>query len=83
MDEISHNIETLIKADEKVGFDYERHVELRMELVRQVDEAGSHIKGKYSLINQMDTKVQTLEEKKHHSEAHCYKAMKDIDIIKV
>ena len=56
---------------------------LYVELVCQVDEAGALIRGKYSLINQMDTKVQTLEEKKHHSEAHCYKAMKDIDIIKV
>ena len=83
MYERSHIIKKLRKAAEKVEFEDESHIELIMELVCQVDEAGALIRGKYSLINQMDTKVQTLEEEKHHSEAHCYKAMEDIDIIKV
>ena len=61
-DESSHIIEKLRKVDETTEFEYEHHIELRMELVRQVDEAGSHIKGKYSLINQMEIKVREIEE---------------------
>ena len=49
------------KSAEKVEFEDESHIELIMELVCQVDEAGALIRGKYSLINQMDTKVQTLK----------------------
>ena len=83
LDESSHTIEKLIKAAEKVEFEDERHIELRMELVWQVDEAGALIKEKYGLINQLETKVQDLEEKKHRSEACCCKVMKDMDCMKV
>ena len=44
-----------------------------MELAQKVDEAGSLTKEKDGLINQLDTKVQDLEEDKHHSEERCYK----------
>ena len=54
-----------------------------MELVWKVDEAGALIKEKDGLINQLETKVQDLEEGKHRSESHCCKAMKDIDCLKV
>ena len=38
LDEIRHTIEKLIKEDEKVEFEDERHIDLVMELVWQVDE---------------------------------------------
>ena len=69
MDEISHNLEKLIKSAENVEFEYERHIYLIMGLVRQVDEAGALIKDKYGLINQLETKVQDPEKENHHIEA--------------
>ena len=35
------------------------------------------------MINQLETRVQDLEEKKHRSEAHCCKATQDMDFMKV
>ena len=61
MDESSHTIEKLRKAAEKVEFEDEHHIELRMELVWKVDEAGALTKEKDGLINQLETKVQDLE----------------------
>ena len=58
LDESSHTIEKLRNSAERVKFEDERHIELRMELVWQVDEAGTLIKEKYGLINQLETKVQ-------------------------
>ena len=46
LDESSHTIEKMRKAAEKVEFEDERHVELRMELVWQVDKAEALIKDK-------------------------------------
>ena len=54
-----------------------------MELLWKVDEAGEIIKQKYGLINQLETKVQNLEEEKHLSEARCCKAMQDMECTKV
>ena len=71
------------KAAERVEFEDERHIKLRMELVWQVDESGALIKEKNSLIDQLETKVQDLEEEKHRSEARCCKAMQDMDCMKV
>ena len=51
MDESSHTIEKLRKAAEKAEFEDERHIELRIELLWQVDVAGAIIKEKYGLIN--------------------------------
>ena len=65
LDESIHTIEKLRKDAEKVEFEDERHIELRMELVWQVDKARALIKKKDGLINQLETKVQDLEEKKH------------------
>ena len=56
LDESSHTIEKLIKAAEKVEFEDERHIELIMKLVWQVDEAGSLIKERDGLINQLGEK---------------------------
>ena len=50
------------KSAERVEFEDERHIDLRMELVRQVDKVGKLIKDKYSLINQLETKYHKLEE---------------------
>ena len=83
MDKSNHTIEKLRKAAEKVEFEDERHIELRMELVWHVDKGGSLIKEKDDLINQLETKVQDLEEEKHRSEAHCCKAMQDMDCMRV
>ena len=69
MDERSHIIEKLRKAAEKVEFEYERHIELIMEWMRQVDEAGELIKDNGNLINQLETKAQELEGEKHGIEA--------------
>ena len=82
MDESSHTIEKLRKAAEKVEFEDERHVELKMELLWQVDNAGALIKEKDGLY-QLETKVQDLEEEKHRSEARCCKAMQDMECMKV
>ena len=83
LDESSHTIEKLRKASEKVEFEDERHIELRMELVWQVDEDGALIKEKYGLIKKLETKVQYLEEEKHRSEARCCKAMQNMECMKV
>ena len=83
LNENSHTIEKLRKEAEKVEFEDERHIELRMELVWQVDEARALIKEKEGLINQLETKVQDLEEAKHQSEACCCKATQDMDLMKV
>ena len=53
LDESSHTIEKLRKAAEKVEFEDERHIELRMELVRQVDEAEELIKYTNNLMNKL------------------------------
>ena len=79
----SNTIEKLRKSAEKVEFEDERHIELRMVLVRQVDEDKSLIKDKYGLINQPETKVQDCEEQKHRSEARCCKATQDMACMKV
>ena len=71
------------QSAEKIEFEDERHIDLRMELVRQVDKVRSLIKDKYSLINQLKTKVQELEEYKHQKEDLCCKSMQDMDGIKV
>ena len=81
MDKISHIIEKMRKEAEKVEFEDERHIDIRMELVWKVDEAGALIKEKDGLINQLETKVQDLEEEKHRSEARCCKAMQDMEFI--
>ena len=52
LEKIIHTLEELRKSAEKVEIEDERHIELNMELVRQVDEAGALIKEKYILINQ-------------------------------
>ena len=83
LDESSHTIEKLRKSAEKVAFEDERHIDLTMELVWQVDEARALIKEKESLINQMETKVQDLEEEKYRSESLCCKSMQDMDCMKV
>ena len=83
MDEISHTIEKLRKEAEKVEFEDDLHIEITMELVWQVDKAGALIKEKDGLINQLETKVQDLEEEKHLSEACCCKAMQDMEWMKV
>ena len=71
------------KSSEKVEFEDDIHIELIMELVWKVDEAGALIKEKEGLINQLETKLQDLEEEKHQSEARCCKATQDMDCIKV
>ena len=53
-----------------------------MELLWQVDKDRALIKEKYGLINQLKKKVQDLEEEKHQSESHCFKAMQDMDCMK-
>ena len=57
LDESSHTIEKEIKEAEKLEFEDERHNDLIMELVRQVDEAILLIKDKDSMINQLGTQV--------------------------
>ena len=57
LDEISHTIEKLIIAAEKIDFEDERHIGLRMELLQQVDKAGALIKDKDGLVIQMETKL--------------------------
>ena len=42
----------MIKAAEKAYFEDERHIEIRMKLVWQVEKAGALIKEKDSLIKQ-------------------------------
>ena len=54
-----------------------------MELLWQVDEAGSLIKDEDGLINQLETKVQDLEEEKNWSEVPCCKEMQDMECMKV
>ena len=44
LDESRNTIEKLRKATENLECKYEHHIEIRMELVRQVDESGSLIK---------------------------------------
>ena len=60
MEELSHTVEKLRKAAEKVEFEDERHIELKMELLWKVDKAGALIKEK-DVLNQLETKVQDLE----------------------
>ena len=55
--EIIHTIQKMIEAAEKVEFEDGRHIEFIMELVRQVDNVGTLIKEKDSLINQLETKL--------------------------
>ena len=78
MDESIHTIEKLRKASENVGFEDERHIELRMELVWHIGEAGALIKEKYSFINKMETRVHYLEEDNHISESPCCKSIQDM-----
>ena len=54
-----------------------------MELVWEVDEAGALIKEKEVLINQLEKKVQDIEEEKHLIEASCCKVMQDMEYMKV
>ena len=51
--------------------------------MQQVADAGSLIKEKDSLINQLETKVQDLEEDKHLSKARCLKAIQYMYFIQV
>ena len=62
MDGSRHTIEKLTKEDERVEFEDERHIDLVMELVRQVENDESIIKDEDDLINQLETKVQEPEE---------------------
>ena len=71
------------KTAEKVEFKDDIHIELIMELVWKVDEAGALIKDKDGLINQLETKVQDPEEEKHQSEARCCKSMQSMDCMNV
>ena len=48
----------------------------------QVDEVGGLIKEKYGLINQLETKLQDIEEEKYRSEARCCKSMQYMDCTK-
>ena len=82
LEEISHTVEKLRKTAEKVEFEDERHIELRMELLWLVDNAGALIKEKDGL-KQLEKKVQDLEEEKHRSEARRCKAMQDMECMKV
>ena len=68
MNESIHTIEKLIKVAKKVQFEYERHIELIIEFVRQVGEAGALIKDKNGLITNWK-KVENLEEYNYQSEA--------------
>ena len=61
----SITIQKMIKAAEKVEFEDGHHIEFIMELVRQDNNAGTLIKEKDSLINQLETKLQDLEEYKY------------------
>ena len=51
--EIIHTIEKLIKADEKIDFEYLCHTEIIIKYLLQVDEDGPRIIEKVSLINQV------------------------------
>ena len=62
LDESVHTVGKLRKSDEKVEFEDELHIEIRMEFMWQVDYSRSIIKDKYVLINQLEIKVQDLEE---------------------
>ena len=61
MDEKSHAIEKLRKAYEKLESEYEHHVDIIMELVRQVFKDGEIIKDKDGLINQQEKRCRTLK----------------------
>ena len=66
------------KSVQHIEFRYESHIEHGIKLLWQVDDAGELFKEICSLINQLETKFQDLEEEKHRSEAQCCKAMKDM-----
>ena len=51
--------------------------------MRQLDEAGALIKDKNGLINQLETKIQDLEEDNHWSESLCCKSIQDMEYMKV
>ena len=61
LNEISHIIEKLIKSAEKVGFEYDIHIELIMVLMRRVEKAGALIKYTYGLIKKLEKKCSTLK----------------------
>ena len=44
-----------------VDFEDERHIEIIMDLVQQIDKARSFIKEKDILINKLETKVHNFE----------------------
>ena len=53
LDESSHTIEKLRKSAKRVGFEEELHIEIRMELVQQIDKAVELIEDKYCVINKI------------------------------
>ena len=61
LDESRHNFEKLMKSDEKVEFEDELRIELKMELVRKVDNVVALINDKDNLKHQRGKKVQDLE----------------------
>ena len=74
--ESSRIVEKLINAAEKGKLEDETNIELIMKCVWQVDEAESIIKNKDGLFNQLEKKVQGIEEKKHWSESTVAKKCK-------
>ena len=58
LDESSHTIDKIRKSSEMVEFEDELHIEIKIELVQKVDEAGSFIKDKDYLINQLFKKIE-------------------------
>ena len=56
-----HTTEKLIKAAENIWFEDERHIDLRMGLMRKDDKAGALVKEKYILVNQWEKKYQDFE----------------------
>ena len=61
--EISHTIEKLIKASERVCFEDEHHIDLRMEVARKVDKVRALKKKKESLINQLKKKCRAFKKR--------------------
>ena len=56
--EISHTIEKLIKASERVCFEDEHHIDLRMEVARKVDKVRALKKEERKFDKPTEKKVQ-------------------------
>ena len=63
MEEINHTVEKPKKEAKEVEFEDDRHIELKTELMWQVDKAGALIKEKDGLINQLKKKCRTLKKR--------------------